>query len=186
MINLMPPDIKASIKYGSYNVSLIQYISLVVIVGLALGAVIIFGVQIVRSDSSNLNKSIALKLEQKSEYSEDTKEAGALANKINTVNVLLDNEIKFSAVIQEIGRLMPPGTALSGLHLTNDLENNIELSTRAVSKEAVTELQQNLIGSELFTGADIQNISSDPDESSALKYNATIVVAFDKEKVRSL
>ncbi len=186
MINLMPPKLKDSIKYGSYNVSLIQYISLVIIVGLALGAVIIFGVQIVRSDSNKLDSSIATKLAQKAEYAEDTEKAEALTDKIMTVNTLLNNEIEFSTVIQEIGRLMPPGTALNSLHLTSDLDENIDLSARASSKQAITELQQNLIGSELFRGADIQNISFDATSPSSLKYVVSLVVAFDQEKVISL
>lgn len=182
----MPPELKASVKYGSYNVSLIQYISLIFISGLALGAVIAFGVQIVRSDSAKLNISIENKQAQKAEYAEDTKAAEALSNKIDTVNTLLDNEIKFSAVIQEIGRLMPPGTALNSLHLTNNLADNIDLSANASSKQAITELQQNLISSELFSGADIQNISYDASIKSGLKYTVSLVVAFDKAKVIDL
>ncbi len=186
MINLMPPKLKDSVKYGSYNVSLIQYISLVIIAGLALGAVIAFGVQIVRSDSAKLNDSITTKQLQKDEYAADTEKAETLTSKIATVNTLLDNEIEFSAVIQEIGRLMPPGTALSSLRLTNDLDENIDLSARASSKQVITELQQNLIGSELFTGADIQNIGYDGTSSSPLKYTVALVVSFDKVKVISL
>jgi len=123
MINLMPPAQKEAIRFGAFNVRVVQYILLVLISGLALAAVIAFGVQIVRSDESKLETSIGTKEVQLTEYAADIAEAKALSEKIDTVDVLLQNEVRYSVVLQEIARLLPPNSGVRNISLsTEDLE----------------------------------------------------------------
>lgn len=170
MINLMPPDLKESVKFGSHNVSVLQYMILIVISGIALAAVIAFGVQIVRNDESKLRTSIDAKQSQLVQYEADIEKAKRLSEKIDTVDILLDKELRFSILLQEIGGLMPPGSSLTRLELTNDLSENLLLVARVDSEETATELQLNLANSSLFSGADIQQLAGG---------NVTIIVSYD-------
>lgn len=181
MINLMPPKQKQDIKFGSYNVNIIQYSILVIAIGLALASVITFGIQIVRSDENTLNKSIAQKELQLTEYEDDNVRAVALTKKIDTISSLLKDEVKFSELIQEIGGLLPNGARLTGLQLTSDLSEPLVLVAVVDSKTVATQLQQNLANSDLFIGADIQSLNpANTDEASGriLDYSVKIVVAF--------
>lgn len=178
MINLMPPKLKESVKYGSYNVNIIQYIILVIVAGIALAAVIDFGVRIVKTDESKLNSSIAAKQQQLKNYSGDIEAAKALSDKIDTVDVLLDNEVKFSELIQNIGGLFPPGASITNLYLTNDLSENIILEARTTTKTVATELQQNLLNSDLFDGADIQSLGLIEGTNN---YKVVIIVSYAQE-----
>jgi len=186
MINLMPPKLKESIRFGAYNVRVVQYIFLVLLSGLALAAVIAFGVQIVRSDEAKLEASIETKQVQLQEYSDEIEAAKLLSEKIDTVDVLLQNEIKYSALLQEIARLLPPDSGVRNINLTTeDLEKNLVLEVFLVTKPIAAQLQQNLANSELFTGADIQQLSIYDNPDGAFKWTTTIVVSFDQDKLRS-
>ncbi len=185
MINLMPPELKKSIRFGSYNVRVVQYIFLVVASGLALAAVIAFGVQIVRSDEAKLETSIKAKQVQLLKYSDDIEAAKLLSEKIDTVDVLLQNEIKYSVLLQEIARLLPPESGVRNISLTTeDLEENLVLEVFLVTKPIATQLQQNLANSELFTGADIQQLSVYDNPDSSFQWTTTIIVSFDQDKLR--
>ncbi len=184
MINLMPPKLKEAVRFGSYNVRIVQYIFIVVISGLALAAVIIFGVQIVRSDQAKLESSIEAKQNQLEEYSDEIAAAKLLSEKINTVDVLLQNEIKYSVVLQEIARLLPPGSGIRAIGLTTEeLEDNLVLVVFTESEVIATQLQQNLANSEIFTGADIQQLSAIDTPSGSFRWTTTIVVSFDLVKL---
>ena len=186
MINLMPPKLKESIRFGSYNVKVLQYMFLVVVAGVALAAVIAFGVQIVRADESKLEISIASKQIQLGEYSQQITEAKALSEKINTVDILLQNEVKYSVVLQEIARLLPPGSGVRTIGLSTDnLEENLVLEVFLVNETTATQLQQNLANSELFTGADIQQLSAIVGAKGSFKWTTKIVVSFDIEQLRA-
>jgi len=181
VINLLPPDVKSSIKYGAYNVNIVQYGILLIILGVALAALLLFGVQIVRSDEASLNKAISRKQIQLEEYADDNTKARALTAKISTISKLLEGEVKFSELLQEIGRLLPTGASLMGLQLTTDFSEPLVLAAKVNSKQTATELQQNLANSDLFIGADIQSLApGDVDEATGriLNYTVNIVVAF--------
>ncbi len=186
MINLMPPKLKESIRFGAYNVRVVQYIFLVLISGLALSAVIAFGVQIVRSDESKLEASITTKQVQLEQYADSIANAKVLSEKIDTVDVLLQKEVKYSALLQEIAQLLPPGSGVRNITLTTeDLEENLILEVFLVSETTATQLQQNLANSNLFTGADIQQLSENETPTGSFKWTTTVVVSFDQEQLRS-
>lgn len=181
MINLMPPDVKSSVKYGAYNVNIIQYGIMLVLIGVALAALITFGVQIVRSDEASLDDAILKKQLQLEDYSADNEKALALTAKISTISKLLEGEVKFSELLQEIGRLLPAGSSLTGLQLTTEFSEPIVLVATVDSKQTATQLQQNLANSDLFVGADIQTLSPNKDENGrTINYTVNIVVAFDE------
>ncbi len=184
MINLMPPKLKESIRFGAYNVRVVQYIFLVVVSGLALAAVIAFGVQIVRGDESKLKGSIVSKQIQLEKYSQQIAEAKTLSEKIDTVDILLQNEVKYSVVLQEIARLLPPGSGVRNISLaTENLEENLILEVFLIDETTATQLQQNLANSELFTGADIQQLSAVDNAGGLFKWTTRIVVSFDQERL---
>lgn len=185
MINLLPPKLKQNIKFGSYNVSIIQYGGLVLIIGVALATVMTFGVQFVRADEANLRSSISKKETQLAQYLGDQQKAIALSAKITTISKLLQGEVKFSNLIQEIGGLLPTGARLTGLQLTNDLTEPFVLVAIVNSKEIATQLQQNLANSSLFIGADIQSLNPaqiNDETGGVVNYSINVVVAFPEAK----
>ncbi len=184
MINLMPPKNKESVRFGSYNTRIAQSIFLVLVVALALFAVIAFGAQIIRSDEAKLEASIAAKQTQLEEYADEIATAKILSEKIDTVDVLLQNEIRYSVLLQEVARLLPPGSGVRSISLTTAaLEEAFTLEVFLINETTATQLQHNLISSELFTGADIQQLSAVEAGAGPFKWTAEIVASFNIEKL---
>lgn len=182
MINLLPSQVKEAMRYARLNIVLVQYVILTVCVALALGIVMFFGLRIISQDERSLNMSIEEKDRQVAELRPDLQKAEQLSSTITTVASLLDSEIRFSVLLNEIGAVMPTGARLTSLELTGDAAAPLSLTAELDSESLAPVLQQNLINSALFAGADIQQIvaASINRETNTIgdPAQATILVSF--------
>ncbi len=167
MINLLPPDVKKSIRFARLNVTLFQYCVLVLLTGASLSAMFFLGTRLLSSSKSDLESSIQANQLRVSELELINSEAKQLANDINTINILLQQEIKFSDLVIEIGAIMPPGASLSNLNLTKDKQAPLSLEVITESPDTVGVVQENIAESELFRGAEILNVTASNSKNTA-------------------
>lgn len=169
MINLLPREIKQEITFARYNVLLIKVIAFTSIALIGIGLTIGVG-------SLYMDRTIA-SLEQRVEAAEaelnidslskTEKELKEISSNVKLVVSVLEREVLFSKLIQEIGSTIPPGVQLLGLTL-DQLEGAISLSAQATDFETATQLQLNLAdeSNKVFAAADIESISCiDPDDA---------------------
>ncbi len=185
MINLMPADIKEEIKFARHNVSLIQYCILAAIVSFALAAIMLFGLILMNRDQNIIQSAIDSRQSILVELDKTDAEAQAFADNVSTISSLLDRELNFSQVVVQIAELIPNGATLSRLDLPNDVKTApFPLSVEVNDQSLAGVLQQNFEQSEIFEGADVQNIrpAESTDDGVVLTYNVDLIVSFVKTK----
>lgn len=172
MINLIPPAHRQAIYYGRLNTRLVSWA-----IGIAfafLGLIIIIGGSLfyLKQDSSQIRSSInksreSLAIQNEKETLDRVKEIND--NLKLTVDVL-SNEVLFSELLQHIGLVMPPGTVLEDLSLTNEVFGlGINLQASARDYETGTRVHVNLNDSSngIFEKADLVSITCEDGEQSS-------------------
>lgn len=161
MINLLPPQYASQLHYGRRNASLRHWLIAGLLACAALILIIVFGLIYIDQQSKDLRQSLAdseqqLKIQNLTKVQ---KEAEELSGNIKTINQVLKREIRFSDLIQEIGKVMPPGTVLSSLTL-NKLNGAIDLSISAKDHASAARIAANLSDpqNKIFEKVDIINI----------------------------
>ena len=165
MINLLPPSYADAIRYGRQNSVLRKWL---IGAGAAIGilAVIIFsGWVYIDQQSNSLQKGIDATKQQLSDQNlaQVQKDAKEISGDVNVIDKLLSQEIRFSELIQAIGNIMPPGTALGTLSLSNKVAGGIDITAGANDGAAVAQIATNLSDpkNQLFIKADIVSVNCD-------------------------
>lgn len=179
MINLMPHELKKDIVYARKNVSLAQYCILVAIVAIALTGVMAYGIILITADQNALKESISSKRSTLELLKKDEADANKLSKTIDTINALLDREVSFSKLLQDIGALMPEGTKLTGISLASSKDQPLTITAMLDEQKKAAVLQQNLLKSGLFSAVDIQAVNSSASEDgSSSSFTAQLSAKF--------
>ncbi len=181
MINLLPPDIKQEIIFARKNVMLVQYCVLAGIVGLALVAILFFGLTIMSNDERLIKKAITEREATLASLKSSEDEAQELASQITTIGSLLNTELNYSDVIVQIGSLIPEGATLQNLDLQQTIKTDpLSLTVLVDTQAKAAVLQQNFENSPLFAGADIQTIapSERTEDGGVLNYTVSMIVSY--------
>jgi Tfp pilus assembly protein PilN len=184
MINLLPHDYKLGLHYGRLNIRLGQWlgISLIIVAGL----VLILGLGWLYMDQQikSLNRSIATTQEQlKTQKLEEVrKQADEISQNIRVINQVLGREIRFSSLIQEIGKVMPTGTVLNSLTLSEKVNGAVDLNASTKNSTAAAQIAINLSDpkNNLFTKVDIVNVNCSSVEKT-YPCTASLRALFDKK-----
>ncbi len=186
MINLLPPEIKESRLYAFRNRSLIRSTAFMVFALLILGSMLGYGYFDLNHTANVISEETKQKQAQLGDIAAIEKEAQTLADTISTASTLLEREVKFSELITQIAGLMPEGAALTSLRLTGDKTLPLEITASLTGIEQAPTLQKNLITSELFEAADIQEVkrqaatAADGTVTGEVINTTTIVASFKK------
>lgn len=180
MINLLPDDIKQDINYGKLNVTIVQFAIVIILVSLSLVGLLFFGVSIVSQDETTLRQITDQEKISLAQYDESLKKAEDLEKTIITVGKLLDREVSFYGLLQDIGGVIPSEASLTGISLTGNPSEPLRIDAITNSQETAAILRQNLEESDLFSKADIQTIIvGDVDsQNKPINYQVRIVVQF--------
>lgn len=183
MINLLPPEYRQSQRFSRTNTRLTRWllVGVVLVAGLALivtSSWLYTDRQIKQIDSS-IEKTQGLLKTQNLEKVQ--KQADEISRNVRIINQVLSREIRFSALIQEIGKVMPPGTVLSSLTLTR-VNGALDLTANAKNYSTATRIAVNLSdpGNKLFDKVDIVNINC-ADAEGPYDCSASLRVLFGEE-----
>jgi len=177
MINLLPPERATQIRYGRSNTKLRGWLlaAAAAIVGLVI--IIVIGMIYINQQSKDLQSNIATdKLQLTTEnLAQVQSDAKGISSDVKLINQVLGREIRFSDLMLNIGKVMPSGTILSGLTLTN-LNSAIDVSANTLDYNSAAQIAVNLSdpGNDLFTHVDIVNIACQHDHPTS-PYSCTAV-----------
>jgi Tfp pilus assembly protein PilN len=168
MINLLPHDYKLHLRYGRLNVQLVRWL----LVGLAMIAVLalILGIGwlYMNKQITDLNDSITDTQQQldSQNLEQVRKKADEISQNITVINKVLHREIRFSSLIDEIGKVMPPGTILNSLALSDKVTGSVDLNVDAKNSTAAAQMAFNLSDpkNKLFAKADIISVNCSSEE----------------------
>jgi len=184
MINLLPPRHTAAIRYARQNTVLRTWlIGAVAAIGILL-VILASGWLYMDSQSKNLGRNISVTQQQlKAQNLEQVqKDAKEITSDIRIINQVLRQEIHFSDLIQTIGRIMPPGTVLGSLSLSNKVSGALDLSANATNYTSAAQIAVNLSDPKntLFSKVDIVSISCSTTDTQTYKCTAILKALFSK------
>lgn len=178
MINLLPLDIRIERKYGRRNRIIIGYVLALVLTALLVATVMVGSLRFFGTDEAAIKKEIAenevtiKSLESKTSNVNDT------VARLDVANKLHEGGINFSELIPQIGGVLPEGTVLNGLSLSEGTTDSISLDLDLERPELAAVLVRNLIDSKIFEAADIGNIVPKTNEDNIYQYGTTISASF--------
>lgn len=184
MINLLPNDYKLRLRYGRLNISLAQWLGASAVIIAGLGLILGVGWLYMDQQIKNLNRSIATTQEQlKTQKLEEVREqADEISQNIKVISQVLSREIRFSSLIQEIGKVMPPGAVLSSLTLSDKVTGAVDLNAQTRDSTAAAQIAINLSDpkNNIFAKVDIVNVNCSL-EAKNYPCTATLRALFDKK-----
>ena len=182
MINLLPPSRAEAIRYGRQNTVLRGWLlgAAVAIGGLLV--IMLAGWVYMNEQAKGLQKDIdvtnqQLKVQNLAGVQKDAKD---ITGDITVINKILSQEVRFSDLIQAIGNVMPPGTVLGTLSLSNKVTGALDLSASAKDYTSAAQIAVNLSdpSNKLFTKVDIVNISCSSNPTDAYKCDVSLRALF--------
>ncbi|MEK7603155.1 MAG: hypothetical protein AAB459_02855 [Patescibacteria group bacterium] len=177
MINLLPPDEKQAKLYGRRNTRLLRWLagSLLGVAGIFV--VTAFGLLFMNVTINSYKSRIAGAEEQlKVQKLEETQKAvQEMSDSFKLSTQVLSKQVLFSKLIENMGTVMPTGTALSGLTITS-LQGGLDLNALAINRETATQIQVNLEDpkNKLFDKVDIVSITCSPENQAQFGYACQI------------
>lgn len=197
MINLLPPQKRAEIRYGRKNAQILRWFSGFLFGVIALLAVAFIGrMTIQTSKEQALVQKLSIEEQLKSpEFVQAEKEYADFINGTDSVGKIYGRQVLYSRLIRKIATLLPPGARLSNISLS-DTDKAINLNFVNRKEDLGPTLQINLVNqgeeiaergrqltevsfgmtvsnisvsNELSIGADKRQISFDIDGSDAAK-----------------
>ena len=171
MINLLPKDLKRQYKYSRYNTSLRGYVLLAIGVGVLLSVLTVFGNIYISSQRETIEADLAKKNTEIAAFNEVEEEAKALDDKISATLKALESTTRYSAIVREIGTLLPAGTRITQLTLDGSIESPLSLVVEGASEPAVLSAPASFTESDRFSHADIVSFRTLPDGTFSLEVN---------------
>lgn len=181
MINLLPPGSKSTLVYARRNTQLIRFVIGIGIgtlgILVVIGACMLFLNQEVNSYKNSISQAKSdLKKQKEPQVIAEVK---GISDSLNLVVTVLGQEILFSQLIQEIGSVMPSGTILQDLSLSNELTGALQLQAGATSSTTASQVLVNLRDPEnkIFSEADLESIKCvQPEPGEVNTYPCTVTI----------
>jgi len=165
-LNLMPPESKTDIMYARRNKKMLKYCFMVLAVIAAMGVVVVFGSFYIDRSKTSLQSSIdntnSIIVSEK--LASTQKDVSSLSDGLKLIVQILQKEIRFSKLLQQIGSVIPSRTLLTSIVLSDQINNALDLQARAIDYNTATQLQINLSdpNNKLFDKVDVVSISCTP------------------------
>jgi len=162
MISLLPYDIKKDIHSARVNVILTRYI---VVTLLAFGflALLLAGSYVVLAQTqSSAQRVIDADETKAAAYSSTKAEIDQLSDNLAETKSMLNQEVRYSKVLINIGQQMPAGTVLEEITLNAESFTGTPLNLKAYATTNATAvaLRENIQASPLFTNVNFESVDN--------------------------
>ena len=178
MINLLPPHIKRDRAYTRRNSLLIKYMLVTLAITALAVTTLLAGNYLLKREETQLEEQIEQKQQEVAAATKTATEARDLAEQIDTVGRLLQDEVKFSKLLPAIAGLVPEQAQLTNLTLTADTATPLILVATTNNQSTAAIMRANIEDSKLFTAADIISISPGTETGKSI---VTIQALFTKD-----
>lgn len=159
MINLLPDQRKDDIRAARANVIILRYLGIIVLALVFLTGAL-FASHSILKVTMEANEEIISSNDVKADvYSETRQQVDALSAKLSDAKGILDQEIRYSQILVQIGQLTPPGTILDNLTLdaSSFAGTPVEITAYAKSAAEATTLQTQFQSSTLFSQVNLKS-----------------------------
>jgi Tfp pilus assembly protein PilN len=185
MINLLPPELTTTMRYGRRNARLRFWLLGLIAAVIGLVAIVATGSFYLSRQAKDYEKNIASTNQQLKDQNltKVQKDAAEISGDIRVINQVLNQELSFSSLLQSIGTIMPPQTVLTSLSLSSNVSGSVDLNAATVNPPAAAQIAINLSdpNRDLFSKVDVVTINcSNIKVDTPYKCSATLRALFSK------
>jgi Tfp pilus assembly protein PilN len=177
VINLMPPELKETYRYGRRNRALAHWLTIMVFC--LIGAMLLTGGGYLYLNRSinNTNQQLAESQQQLSQQHEASvqKQVTDITKNLKLATQVLSKEILFSKLLKQLGAVTPNNAVLTNLSITQAQEG-VDITAETTNYAAATQLQINLADpkNKIFSQADIVSITCNSGSGNKSQYPCTV------------
>lgn len=153
MINLLPDDYKSDIQAARANVIITRYIAIISLAFLFMFGALYTSYTVLTVTMTNAEDLIEANDVKADAYSDTQQKVTELSAELNQSKAILDQEIRYSNVLMQLGQTMPAGTVLGNLTLAaeNFTGTPLDITVYAATPDQAGQVQSQLQRSPLFT-----------------------------------
>lgn len=181
MISILPTNVKEQMLYSRRNVMLRRYLLMLMAVALALSLLIIGAQWYANKQSNQLQQNLTDKQAQRKAFAATEIKVKSLQASLSLIEKLFSQKTQFSALLEDLAKVLPAGTYLNNISLTGDEKNPVDVSIAASSLTRAGLVHNALLQSPRIATADIENIAKD---EQAGKYIVKLIIAFAEGQAR--
>lgn len=158
MINLISRTHKEDIRAARTNVVLVRYTLIVLLAAGFIFGVLYTSYGVLQATKANAEALISSNDTKADVYSTTQQQVSALSIQLNDAKLILDQEVRYSKLIVNVGQLMPEGTLLDSLPIDSALIGGTPIQVKAYAKKSgdAVILQERFKASALFSEVSIQ------------------------------
>jgi hypothetical protein len=134
MINLLSDERKDAIRAARVNVFLVRYTFILILAFVFIMSALYVSYTVLGTTIKSADELIDNNNDKAGMYGETSKQVAALSAKLDETKGILDQEVRFSRVLVNMGQLMPKGTVLGDLTLTPSSFNGSPVEVKAFAK----------------------------------------------------
>ena len=177
MINLLPPELKETYRYGRRNRALTHWLVTIVLCMAGAGALTAGGYIYLNSSINTTNKQVADSQKELQTLNQAgvQKQVTTISNNIKLATQVLSKEILFSKLLKQLAAVTPSNAVLTSLSITQT-QGGIELTAETADYTAATQFQVNLADpkNQIFSQADIESINCNGSSSANSAYPCSV------------
>lgn len=182
MISILPPEIKKQIAYSQRNVVARRYLIILGLIALITGSALFVIHRYADQQIAGYEASLQEVNEKTKQYQELEDSVNMLNEQTQTVKTLLDQRPQFSILLTDLAQVLPSGSYLNGISLSQETDKPLELLITVPSRNQAVQLKKALLQSPRIGAADIQSINK---STTSSEVNVSVVIAFDTETKKS-
>lgn len=179
MINLLPPETKSAYRYAEKNVKLSHWVIAGVISLLGLGIIGTYGWLSLHQSIKSYDHQIAatqtiLKQQKQKETYQHVQD---ITSSFRLVVQVLSKEVLFSQLLKQMGTVMPPGSNLTDLNISQ-VQGALDITASARDYQTATQVQVNLADptNKIFAKADLVSIVCNTKNATDPQHPCTVTL----------
>lgn len=179
MINLLPPVQQKEIRAAYANVLLLRYALL--LVGAIVFLMVAFGITYLSlaQTSQRADETKQQNEQQASGYAQTQAVATKLRSDLSSAKSLFDNEVLYSKVLVRFSGLLPSGSSVESLQLSDDIFTEpATINVFIQNKAAAEALERNFAASPYIVSSSLTGVNTS--QGAAYPYTANLQFTFDR------
>jgi len=177
MINLLPPELKETYRYGRRNRMLARWLATSVICLVGAAALTAGGYLYLNHSINNTNQQVIAGQKQLQQLNQASiqKQVTDISDNLKLAEQVLSKEVLFSQLLKRLSAVIPSNTILTGLSISQS-QSSVDISAETTDYNAATQLQVNLAdpSNQIFSHADIQTITCNGGTSNNSTYPCVV------------
>jgi len=183
MINLLSNERKDEIRAARVNTILMRYMAIIILAFSFAGGALYVSKTVLGATMTSAENTIASNDIKADVYSQTKQQVDQLSAKLNETKITLDQEVRYSQLLVQLGQLMPRGTVLGDVTLNSASFSGapVDIKVYAKTTNEAGLLQNAFQRSPLFSLVSIKNTETNQ-EVDGYPVTVSMSVTFNRTR----